>query len=122
MMLRSLIAVSLLVASPVFAAAPVKKLTLRAVKPEKWDGRCPHTFRFVGEITSRGAGDVQYTWDRSDGATAQNQVIHFSGPNQRRTLSTSWTLSKPGRGWTQIHVISPGSARSSKAGFRLRCR
>jgi len=121
-MWRSLIAVSLLVASPVFAAPAVKKLTLRTVRPEKWDGRCPHTFRFVGEITSRGAGDVQYTWDRSDGRSAQNQVIHFSGPNQRRTVSTSWRLSKPGRGWMQIRVISPRSARSSKAGFNLRCR
>jgi hypothetical protein len=122
-MSRSLLAVFLLLASPLFAAPPaIKKLTLRAVKPEKWNGRCPHMFRFVGEITSRRAGDVRYRWDRSDGASAQDQVIHFSAPNQRRTVSTSWTRSQPGRGWVQIRVISPDVARSSKAGFSLRCR
>jgi hypothetical protein len=122
-MLRSLLAVFILLASPLLAAPPaIKKLTLRAVNPTKWDGRCPHTFRFAGEITSRRAGDVRYRWDRSDGASAQDQVIHFSAPNQRRTVSTSWARSQPGRGWVQIRVISPDVARSSKAGFSLRCR
>jgi hypothetical protein len=110
-------------ASPLLALAGVKSpVTLRTVNPTQWDGRCPHEFRFIGEITSRGAGDVQFTWDRSDGASAPVETIHFNGPNQRKTVRTSWSLSQSYRGWEQIRVTSPNFIRSNKSGFTLHCR
>ncbi len=115
------------VASSLFAVPGVKSpVTLRTVQPSSWDGRCEHEFRFVGVITSRGAGDVQFTWDRSDRASAPVEVIHFSGPNQRRVVRTTWSLGKPRNvtyhGWEQIRVISPNFIRSNKAAFTVHCR
>ena len=122
-MSRPLIAVLLLIASPLLAVPGVKSpVRLRMLNSSKWNGRCPHEFHFEGTITSRGAGNVQYTWDRSDGASAPTEMLHFTGPNQTRNVSTSWTLSKTYRGWEQIRVTAPNFIRSNKAGFTLRCR
>ena len=121
-------AIALLFAVPsVVLAVPGVKSPVRAhaVNP-RWNGVCAHEFRFVGTITSRGAGDVEYTWDRSDGSHGGTQVIHFSRPNQRQSVSTNWTLSKPRNvtyhGWEQIRVISPNFIRSNRAAFTLHCR
>jgi hypothetical protein len=120
---RSLIVALLFVAASAFAVPGVKSpVRLRTINPQTWDGRCPHEFHFAGEITSRGRGDVRYTWDRSDGASAPVEVIHFSGPNERVTVRTTWTLNRRYRGWEQIRVISPNFIRSNRAGFTLRCR
>jgi hypothetical protein len=121
-MSRLFFAAFLLLASPLFAVPGVKSpIRLKTTSP-RWDGRCPHEFHFAGTITSRGAGDVQFTWDRSDGASAPVETIHFTGPNQTRTVKTSWTLSQTYSGWEQIRVTSPNFIRSNKAGFTLRCR
>jgi hypothetical protein len=112
----------LLIASPLLAVPGVKSpVRLRAVTSSRWDGRCPHEFQFEGRITSRGAGDVQYTWDRSDGPGTTAETLHFTAPNQTKTVRTSWTLSKSYRGWEQIRVTSPNFIRSNKAGFTLHC-
>ena len=122
-MSRPFIAALLLIASPLLAVPGVKSpVRLHMLNPSKWDGRCPHEFHFEGAITSRGAGDVQYTWDRNDGGGAVAETLHFTAPNQTRTVKTSWTISKSYRGWEQIRVTSPNFIRSNKAGFTLRCR
>jgi hypothetical protein len=122
-MSRSLFALLVLVAAPLFALPGVKSpIVLRTIKPQYWNGRCPHEFRFAGDITSRGAGDVRYTWDRSDGASSPIETIHFTGPNQVRTVRTSWTLNERYKGWEQIRVISPNFIRSNRAPFQLNCR
>ncbi|MDQ6799602.1 MAG: hypothetical protein M3041_02060 [Acidobacteriota bacterium] len=122
-MSRPFIAVLLLITSPLLAVPGVKSpVRLRMLNSSRWDGRCSHEFHFQGSITSRGAGDVQYTWDRSDGSGTTTETLHFTGPNQTRTVRTSWTLSKSYRGWEQIRVTSPNFIRSNKAAFTLRCR
>ncbi len=122
-MSRLFLAALLLIAAPLFAVPGVKSpVRLRTVNPQRWDGRCPHEFHFAGEIVSRGAGDVQFTWDRSDSASSPIETIHFTGPNQTRTVRTTWTLSRSYRGWEQIRVVSPNFIRSNKAAFSLRCR
>ena len=122
-MSRPFIAVLLLIASPLLAVPGVKSpIRLRMLNSSKWNGRCAHEFQFEGAITSRGAGNVKYTWDRSDGASAPIEMLHFTGPNQTQTVRTSWTLSKTYRGWEQIRVTAPNFMRSNKAGFTLRCR
>jgi hypothetical protein len=50
------------------------------------------------------------------------ETLHFTAPNQTKTVKTSWTLSKGYRWWEQIRVTSPNFIRSNKAGFTLRCR
>jgi hypothetical protein len=65
---------------------------------------------------------VQYTWDRSDGAGAAVETLHFTGPNQTQIVRTTWTISKSYHGWEQIRVTAPNFIRSNKAGFSLRCR
>ena len=122
-MSRPLIVALLFVASPLFAVPGVKSpVRLRTLASPKWDGRCPHEFHFEGAITSRGAGNVQFTWDRSDGAGSAAETLHFTGPNQTKTVRTTWTLSGSYRGWEQIRVTAPNFIRSNKAGFTLRCR
>ncbi|PYQ52624.1 MAG: hypothetical protein DMF59_04050 [Acidobacteria bacterium] len=122
-MSRAFVAILLFVTSPLFAVPGVKSpVKLRTVKPQYWNGRCPHEFRFIGDITSRGAGDVQFTWDRSDGASSPIETIHFTAPNQVRTVRTSWALSQNFRGWEQIRVTAPNFIRSNRAPFQLRCR
>ena len=122
-MTRPCIAALLLIASPLLAVPGVKSpVRLRMLNSSKWDGRCPHEFHFEGSITSRGAGDVQFTWDRSDGGGAAVETLHFTAPNQTRIVTTSWTLATSYRGWEQIRVTAPNFIRSNKAGFTLHCR
>ncbi len=122
-MSRSLSALLLLVASAALAVPGVRSpVKLRVVNPQRWDGRCPHEFRFIAEITSRGAGDVQYTWDRSDGAASPIETLHFNRANQTATVRTTWRLASDHSGWEQIRVIRPNFIRSNKASFALRCR
>ncbi len=126
-MSRSLLPILLLVASPLLAVPGARSPVLaRTVNPQRWNSVCPHEFRFIGEITSRGAGNVTYRWDRSDRSSGPVEVIHFSGPNERQTVATSWTLAQPRNvvfhGWEQIRVMAPNFIRSNKAAFTLHCR
>jgi hypothetical protein len=121
-MSRLFIAALLLIASPLLAVPGVKSpVKVRMLNSSRWNGRCPHEFQFEGAITSRGAGDVQYTWDRSDGPGTTTETLHFTGVNQTKTVRTSWTLSKSYRGWEQVRVTTPNFIRSNKATFTLSC-
>lgn len=116
----------LMLTSPLLAVPGAKSPVGLRVTPTNWNGSCPHEFVFIGTITSRGAGDVTYTWDRSDGAVDDSHVVHFTRANQRQSVRTTWSLSE-GRGatfhgWEQIKVTAPNFIRSNKAAFRLRCR
>jgi uncharacterized protein YndB with AHSA1/START domain len=122
-MSRLSFAVLLLVATPLLGVSGVRSpVRVKMTSSSRWDGRCPHQFHFEGSITSRGAGDIQYTWDRSDGSNAPAETLHFTAPNQTRTVRTSWTMAKNYNGWEQIRVTSPNFIRSNKAAFTLRCR
>src|ERR1700730_860424 len=80
-----------LLAAPLVAVPGVKSPVRLRVTPTNWNGSCPHEFVFIGAITSRGAGDVTYTWDRSDGAVADSHVLHFTRANERQSVRTTWT-------------------------------
>jgi len=119
----SLIAALLLVATSTFAAPLVKRLNAYA-EHDNWNGRCPHEFRFISDITSRYAGEVSYQWIRSDGAAGRVEWIHFNGPNQERRVFTRWTINRNFRGWEQLRVQSRNGDvnYSRKVNFNLRCR
>jgi len=95
------------------------------VHPDYFKGSCPHQYTFYVGLQSTGVGEVRYTWLRSDGATSTPKVISFSGPNQSRTVQTSWTLAadpgKTDKEWEQLQLDPPNGAVSQKIPITLVC-
>lgn len=112
-----LICAAALLLSGVAHAAPSASLST--------DGRvsrtCPATLNFNGVIRSDRAGEVQYRFLRSDGASAPVKTVRFDRPGSRR-VTTTWRLGRSYTGWQQIEVLYPQSALSPKARFELNCR
>ncbi len=92
--------------------------------PEKYQGQCPVTIKFSGEITLNGEGTVRYTFIRSDGAMGPVETLYFDSAGTK-TVSTVWTLGGPGLttydGWQAIKILSPNVMESEKASFAFRC-
>jgi hypothetical protein len=89
--------------------------------PEVYDGQCPVTFKFSGNITVKGKGQVRYTFVRSDGATAPVYTLDFNGEGTK-PVDTTWTLSAPTFGeWLAIKILSPNELQSDPAAFKGTC-
>ncbi len=89
--------------------------------PEVYDGQCPVTLRFNGEITATGKGPVQYTFIRSDGATARTYTLDFNGA-ETKAVDTTWTISLAAfNGWVAIKILSPNELESEHAFFKGTC-
>ncbi|HZQ05804.1 MAG TPA: SdrD B-like domain-containing protein [Anaerolineae bacterium] len=85
---------------------------------------CPQTFTFNGAITTNGAGNVTYQWQRSDGSLTPTQVLTFLGAGTQNVAPDSWTLGVPGfnfNGWDRIQVLTPNNITSAQATFTLNC-
>ena len=108
-----------------FAKAPAPSLrvvsaTLTA-SPEVYDGPCPVTIKFSGNITVKGKGLVKYTFVRSDGATGPVYTLDFAG-DETKHVDTTWTLSPPTFGeWVAIKILSPTVLQSERASFKGTC-
>ena len=114
-------AVSVLTGSVTFTAYESTASATASVSPGSYTGECPTVFTFTGIITSPVAGDVTYTWDRSDGATGPSYTIHFSEPGSQ-TVTTTWTLSPASfTGWERVHITAPSNVLSNQASFTLTC-
>lgn len=90
-------------------------------------GACPVTVVFHGYITMNGAGTVQYTFTRSDGANAPVNTLVFKAAGTQR-VSTTWRLGDIRvlphyEGWQAIKVLSPNplEANHNTGSFRLTC-
>ena len=93
-----------------------------AASPEVYDGQCPVTIKFSGNITVKGKGQVKYTFTRSDGATAPIYTLDFDGA-ETKPVDTTWTLSPPTFGeWLAIKILSPNELQSDRAAFKGTCR
>jgi uncharacterized protein YraI len=60
-------------------------------------------------ITANGAGDVTYTWTRSDNATGPTLSVHF-GSAGTQSVSTNWALGSVWEGtehWLGIYIDNP---------------
>ena len=72
--------------------------------------KCPALIGFSGSVTANGAGEVTYTFMRSDGATSPVQTLNFTEAGTR-AVSTSWTLGGAGlmsyEGWQTLRILSP---------------
>jgi len=120
------VAVLLLVGlAPISHAANVTGISA-SVHPSNWDGRCPHTFQFAGEIVTRGGGEVRYVWERSDRARGEVKTLHPRGGEERFRVIDDWTLSLPRRrsfhGFEVLHILYPINIRSNRAHIDLYCR
>jgi hypothetical protein len=101
----------------------VASATLEAL-PEVYQGRCPATVRFEGNITVNGPGTVRYTFLRSDGATSPVYTLEFKREGTQ-PVSTTWSLGGAARPqfseWVSIKIISPNEVESPRAGFKGDC-
>jgi len=81
---------------------------------------CPTTFNFSAQITTNSAGAVTYVWERSDGASAPNQNVVFSGADTQ-IVNTTWSIGAAGTHWERVRIISPNALTSNQATFTLTC-
>src|SRR5690242_8354273 len=98
------VAMLLLVATPVFSAPLVKRLVITVQNGATWRGHCPHRFDFAADVTSRHPGDVTVQWIRSDGATGRTDVKHFARGNETIRVYDRWDIGSRYRGWEQVRI------------------
>lgn len=95
-----------------------------AATPTAFQGTCPATIRFTGEIRASKPGKVQFKYVRSDGAPSPVQTLLFSTPGSK-PISTTWTLGGPSlpryTGWIAIEFVHPLTDRSPPANFSIQC-
>ena len=96
---------------------------LRAA-PTAFQGTCPATIRFTGEIRASKPGKVQFKYVRSDGAPSPVQTLLFSSPGSK-PISTTWTLGGGAvpryQGWLAIQFVHPQTDRTPPANFSIQC-
>ena len=96
---------------------------LRAA-PTAFQGTCPATIRFTGEIRASKPGKVQFKYVRSDGAPSPVQTLLFSPPGSK-PISTTWTLGGGAvpryQGWLAIQFVHPQTDRTPPANFSIQC-
>ena len=110
----------------VAAAAHAQTVTsVRVVaRPKNFNGRCPAEIQFIGTIrVSRHPVEVEYVWERSDGARSERHraVIRAAGQG----FNEYWTLGARGMRkvvWEQLHVLAPTNMRSNRVPVRVNCR
>jgi hypothetical protein len=82
------------------------------------------TLTFTGTITANAAGDVAYTWDRSDDAIyTLTPSVHFDGPGTQ-TVTQTWLLgarTSPFTGWERLRTLAPNAMASENATFTMSC-
>jgi hypothetical protein len=111
----------LVLAVSVYAPPPLPQPQLTA-DPANYTGPCPVTITFKAEILPPPLpGPVKYKFIRSDGADSPEQELKFLLP-QKKTVTTTWTLSRDYNGWVQLRILTPGHIDSNKAYFRVKCQ
>lgn len=106
-------------------AARVTRVELSA-DPQNPSGPCPATIKFVGSVTTSSAGQVTYTFPRSDGAIGPELTLNFEQAGIKE-VSTTWTLGDSiglpyYEGWQSIKILSPNALESEHAKFVLNCK
>ena len=119
---------AVLVAALSFASAPsalaANFSAQLSAAPANFQGVCPATIRFAGEIRALKPGKVQFKYVRSDGAPSAVQTLLFSAPGGK-PISTTWTLGGGAvpryQGWLAIQFVHPQTDRSPPANFSIQC-
>lgn len=94
-----------------------------SVDQTQFTGKCPVRFTFTGQITTNGAGTVDFQWERSDGATIAPQTLSF-GSAGTQTVTATWDISSGVHTnlWMRIQILSPNSMTSNQATFSVTCQ
>ncbi len=77
---------------------------------------CPNSYAFTGTIKANASGDVQYTWERSNGTTKPGS-LHFDAAGTKTTVPYVFSVSSGGSGNIKLHVTSPTNITSSSANY-----
>jgi hypothetical protein len=101
----------------------VVSATLRAV-PENYEGPCPTTIQFEGNITVNGPGRVDYRFRRSDGAASPIYTLRFQREGSQSVTHT-WSIGGTSlprfSEWVSIKILAPNEMESASAHFRGGC-
>ena len=93
-------------------------------KPKNFRGHCPAEIQFIGTIrVSRHPVQVEYVWERSDGARSERQHVVIRSAGQ--SINEYWTLGSHGQRtqiWEQLHILAPTNIRSARVPVRVDCR
>ena len=89
--------------------------------PEVYDGQCPVTIKFSGNITVDKKTTIKYTFIRSDGATGPMYALDFEDGGTK-SVDTTWTLSTPTFSeWLAMKILGPIEIESNRASFKGSC-
>ena len=106
-------------------AAPARLRVLRTklkASPRAHRGRCPKQFDFSGSIKVDRAGIVTYRYERSDGRLSPVHRLRAPRAGVYRTTPYRWQVSRSGRRWVRIKIMTPREMHSPKAHFETACR
>ena len=107
--------------TPTITPVPFAVTNVTAVvTPTLYSGACPGTFSFTGNITTNGAGNVTFRWERSDGIQKSPATVGVPSAGTIM-LTDSWASAPSGSSWEVLHVLTPNDFTSSQATFTNSC-
>lgn len=114
---------------PPVHSAPIKKPAMVSridivVRPKVFAGKCPGTITWSAVIhVVNPPVHVEYTWERSDGATGPREKLDVTAPIA--PISDTWELGGSGDHlaiWEKVHVFTPNETISVSPAAHVNCR
>jgi hypothetical protein len=104
-------------ATPTATATPVSTFAITSVSFTS-SGGCG-SFTAIAEITTNGAGTVNFHWIRGDGATVPvpPALVFAAAGTQSVSISWSTTSTDNDKNWFDIYIDSPGNLQFGRASF-----
>ena len=103
---------------PLLAALAIKAAVDR--RPAVTGNCNPTRVHFSGHISADAAGQVKYSWVRSDKPSTATFTLDFAGSGSL-PVTYDWLLKGPAEGWVVLQVISPEKVNSGKVRFEVKC-
>ena len=88
--------------------------------PISYQGPCPVTLKFVGQVVSSASGQIQYRFMRSDSAITPVKSITVEA-GKPQVVETTWQLSGNVSGWMEVDILYPSALKSSQVEFKVAC-
>jgi hypothetical protein len=76
----------------------------------------PHTFNFIANIQTNGAGTVTYHWMRSDLTNSQTRTLIFNEAGTQ-TVVYDWSEDTSGSYWVKVFIDSPNNQAFGPVNF-----
>jgi hypothetical protein len=105
------------------ASAAATPITVTLHGPNSMVGggaSCPQVENFTGTIHGAAGTAVTYRFERSSTGNEATHSVTIPAAGSKQVAET-WTVGKSGSYWTTLHVLTPTSVESSKAGFKVNC-